>query len=97
MLQPNELMTWDEMVEKYPSRWVFVEQTKGDLSNIEAGFVRFVVTDDEIAVAIRECKRAGLDCVRQRTTVEPFMGIVDGVNFSISAEEILESENKRGC
>lgn len=74
MLQPNELMTWDEMVEKYPAHWVFVEQTKGDLSNIEAGIVRFVATDAEIAMAMRECKKAGLNCVRQRTTVEPFMG-----------------------
>lgn len=93
MLQPNEAMTWKEMVKRYPDRWVIVEQTKGDSSNIKEGIVRFVVTDEEMPRVWIECRKAGLGYKKDRTTVEPFMGIVDGVNFSIDAEEILGDES----
>ena len=35
-------------MERYPDSWVFIQQTKGDTSNIEEGVVRFVAKDDGI-------------------------------------------------
>ena len=80
MLQPNVEMTWEEMVEKYPAQWVFVERTKGNTSTIEAGYVRYVCTDDEMPDVLKFCNDHFLDYDRERTTVEPFtLGIVEGV------------------
>lgn len=92
MLKPNELMTWDEMVKRYPAQWVFVEITKGDDANIEKGIVRAVSEDDSLAEAWKYCASQGWDFTYKRTTVEPFMGIVDGVNFSITSEEVFSNE-----
>lgn len=93
MEQPNKLMTWNEMVKEYPDRWVIVQQTKGDVTNIEEGFVKFVATDDEVSDIWIQCRKAGLGYKKDRTTVEPFMGIIDGVNFSITVEEVLKDES----
>lgn len=89
MEQPNKLMTWKEMVEKFPDRWVIIEKTKGNAATIEEGIVRFVVTDDEMPEIWIKCLDEGLDYDKDRTTVEPFMGIVDGLNFRIDVEEVM--------
>lgn len=72
MLQPNTLMTWDQMVKAYPDKWVFVEKTKGGLSNVEEGIVRFVAADDEMCKVCVSCRKADLNYTRSRTT-ESFM------------------------
>lgn len=92
MLTPNELRTWDEMVEKYPGKWVFVEVVEGSRINVDKGVVRAVVEDGCLADGMEYCKSKRWDCTFARTTVEPFMGIVDGVNFGIDVEEDIESE-----
>ena len=93
METPNKLMTWDEMKKKYPGKWVFVDQTKGDGSNIEEGVVKYVATDDEMEDVWVQCMKQDLDYAMARTTVEPFMGVVDGINFSIDVQEIFKDEN----
>ncbi len=92
MLKPSELMTWDEMVEKYPGKWVFVEVVEGSRINIDKGVVRAVVEDGHLADGMEYCKSQKWDCTFARTTVEPFMGIADGVNFRIDVEEGTEGE-----
>ncbi len=92
MLKPNELMTWDEMAESYPGKWVFVEVVEGDDTNIEKGIVRAVVEDNHLADGLKYCMSHGWNCTSARTTIEPFMGIVDGVNFRIDVEEDVEGE-----
>lgn len=89
MLKPNKLMTWEEMKKEYPAKWVFVEVVEGNETNYTKGIVRAVVGDEHLAEGSRYCKSMGWDCVCDRTTVEPFMGIVDGINFTITAEEVL--------
>ncbi len=86
MLTPNKLMTWDEMVREYPEKWVFVEITKGDEADIKEGIVRAVSEDGKLAEAWEYCMVHGWDCMYSRTTVDPFIGIVDGVNFNIISE-----------
>lgn len=94
MFMPNKLMTWEEMVEAYPSRWVIVEKTRGDADTIEEGFVRYVVIDEEIPKIWIKCREAELNYNKDRTTVAPFTGIADGVTFDISIEEIFGNEDQ---
>lgn len=88
MLKPNKLMTRNEMRKEYPGKWVFVEVVEGNETNYTKGIVRAVVDDDFVADGMKYCMSMGWDCIHDRTTVEPFMGIVDGVNFTITSEEI---------
>lgn len=92
MEQPNKLMTWEEMVENYPGKWVVAEKTKGNISNLDEGIVKYLASDDEISDIWIKCRRAGLNYDKFRTTTEPFMGIVDGVNFEITTEVIQDDE-----
>lgn len=89
MLKPDKLMTWEEMKKEFPAKWVFVEVIEGDAANIKVGMVRAVVEDEHLADGIKYCRSKGINYTYSRTTVEPFIGVVDGVNFSITAEEVL--------
>ena len=88
MLKPNKLMTWDEMKKEYPAKWVFVEVVEGTRTNFTKGIVRAVVEDEYVADGMEYCESNGWNVTRSRTTIEPFMGIVDGINFTITAEEV---------
>ena len=91
MLQPNVEMTWEEMVEKYPARWVFVEVTEGSPEDLRRGIVKYVCTDDEMPEILSFCNKHRLDYVRERTIVEPFtLGIVEGVNCTIKSKVIYD-------
>ena len=90
MEQPNELMTWEEMVRRYPSKWVVVDKKEGDASNIDVGVVKYVANDDEIDDIWCQCLDAGLNYDKARTKMEAFSGIVDGIDFSIDAEAIYK-------
>lgn len=92
MLQPNKLMTWKEMVKEYPGKWVFVEQTKGDEGTLEEGYVKFVCTDDEMEDVWIMCMDNNWNYVKERTTIEPLLGIITGVNFKIESEVIYETK-----
>lgn len=93
MLTPNELMTWDEMVKRYPAKWVFVEITKGEGINFEEGIVRAVSEDGKLAEAWDYCTEKGWSFIYQRTTADPFMGVVDCINMSMISEEVIDCEN----
>lgn len=90
MEQPNELMTWEEMKKRYPSKWVIVEITKGEMPNIEEGIVRYVTNDDEIEAIWVKCRKNGFNYSKMRTKMEAFSGIVDGIDFSIDVEAIYK-------
>lgn len=65
-------MTWDEMKEAYPSKWVLVETTEGTVPNIKAGIVKYVADDDEIEDLWVKCLDAGLTYDKKRTKTESF-------------------------
>ena len=90
MEQPNECMTWEEMKRRYPSKWVIVDVIEGTLTNIKAGIVKYVATDDEIDDIWCQCLDQGLNYDKARTTVEAFSGIVDGIDFSIDVEAVYK-------
>ena len=88
MLQPNEEMTWEEMMERYPDRWVFIEQTKGE-GTLE-GIVRFVCTDEEVDDIWIDCLEKDLDYTKRRTTTMCNIGFISGVNCTIEAEAVYD-------
>ena len=61
MLKPDKLMTWDEMVKRYPAKWVFVEVVEGTRTNFTKGIVRAVVEDDYLAERTRYGTLSGGD------------------------------------
>ena len=90
MEQPNEFMIWEEMKQRYPSKWVVVKTTEGTMPNIKAGIVKYVANDDEIDDIWCQCLDLGLNYDKKRTKMEAFSGIVDGIDFSIDAEAIYK-------
>ncbi len=90
MEQPNELMTWEEMKRRYPSKWVIVDKKEGNSSTIRTGIVKYVATDDEIDDIWCQCLDQGLNYDKARTSVEAFSGIVDGIDFSIDVETVYK-------
>lgn len=68
MLKPNKLMTWWEMREQFPWRFVFVEVTKSGGRGFEEGIVRFVVETSEIEEMIKYCEEHNLNYVYQWVT-----------------------------
>lgn len=89
MLNPDKLMTWEEMQKEYPAKWVFVEVVEGTRTNFTKGIVHAVVEDGHLAEGMEYCELNGWDATHKRTTLEPFMGIVDGINFTITTEEVF--------
>lgn len=47
MLVINRNMTWDEMVEEFPDKWVVLSSHTGWGPDIETGTVIAVLSDDE--------------------------------------------------
>ena len=88
MEQPNKLMTRAEMKKAYPGKWIVAEKTKGNVSNVDEGIVKYVASDDEISDIWCECLDKGFNYDKFRTTTEPFMRVVDSVNFEITAAVI---------
>ena len=73
-------MTWQEMVQKYPDRWVAVGDAVMNGPDIVSGNVVAVKTDDEICNYEIEHLRDGLRF--RRTTEGNWDGIIDS-DFAI--------------
>lgn len=87
MLTPNEYMTWDEAVKKYPNSWVvFDENCKlawgGDPAE---GIVIAVCTDDEIDDYRIECRHTKKKIHFSRTSYNMTSGFVEveGINIRV--------------
>ena len=78
----NRHLTWDQMVESYPDRWVVVKNPvfDGNHPDILEGDVVDVLTDDDVG-GYRSNHREQDIWVR-RTTEGDFFGVIEA-NFSI--------------
>ena len=76
----NANMKWEDMVEKYPDRWVAVGNAVMDGPNIVSGDVVAVKTDDEICDYEDQHLRDGL--IFMRTTEGNWDGIINS-DFTI--------------
>ena len=74
-------MTWEDIVKKYPDKWVVLKDPVLDGSDIVTGIVVDVKSDDEILSYRLENFDKKYDYCR--TTEGTFYGIIDS-NFDIS-------------
>ena len=64
----GKMMTWEEMVEIFPSKWVYVTDYEMQGPGIIKGRLVGVVTDEEDGDMFLYCEKCGIDYRRRRTT-----------------------------
>ena len=72
-------MTWDDIVDQYPERWVAIRDAEMDGADIISGIVEAVLTDEEVG-EYRE--QAALGLLFDRTTEGNWYGPINA-EFSI--------------
>ena len=73
----NERLTWEEMNNKYPDRWLILKDAEYERSiDLVKGTVVKVCTDDEIDSVLVELLRKGEIFDKVRTTPDNFPGAV---------------------
>ena len=77
----DDRLTWEEMVKKYPDRWVVVKNAEMSGPDILSGILVDALSDDEIMEYRFNNKRHDLEFCR--TTEGDFDGIIDS-DISIS-------------
>ena len=69
----GERLTWEEIVKKYPDKWVILDAEFDDDGLLIGGSVIEICTDDTIDDALIKWDEAGKsNYMRVRTTEEPF-------------------------
>lgn len=81
MKEYGKIFTWDELVEKFPDKWVVVENPKLDEAKfIESGKLIQVCNDLEIDDFVLKCYRDGKTIRYDRTTEKNGIGIINAEN-----------------
>ncbi|MBO6113012.1 MAG: hypothetical protein J6P45_08200 [Lachnospiraceae bacterium] len=78
-IMPERRMTWEEMVDRYPERWVAIRDAKMDGADIVSGIVEAVLTDDEVGDYMDQ---AAPELLFERTTEGNWYGPISA-EFSI--------------
>lgn len=78
----EERLTWDEMVKRYPDRWVAVKDAEMDWPDIVSGQVVAVLKDDEIGDYKATCEP---NLIFDRTTEGNWYGPINA-SFTIKVE-----------
>ena len=79
----GERLSWDEMVSRYPDKWVVVDDAEKDGPDVLSGILVAVKTDEEIGDYQADNFRKGYDF--RRTTEGAFNGIT-GSDIVISVD-----------
>lgn len=80
-------LTWKEMQERYPDKWVFVKNAEKDGPDIISGEVISVCDDDGYGNQCVEFIKSGIKFDKERTTHDWFGGgIIHAENVTISIE-----------
>lgn len=74
----GKMMTWKEIVEIFPSKWVYVTDYEMDGPDIIKGKIAGVVTDKDNGSMYVYCRDYGIDYVRSRTTDDSGYFTLDG-------------------
>ena len=87
VIRDEKFYTWDELVEKFPDKWVIVEEAE----LTEAGFIRSgkligVCDDTEIDEFVISCYRENKKISYERTTEESGVGIVNVEDFKFAVK-----------
>lgn len=86
----GKMMTWKEIVEIFPSKWVYLTEYEKDGPDIIRGRILGVVTDEENGDMYVYCRDNRIDYVRDRTTDDSGYFTSDGyriVSEVVPAEE----------
>ena len=75
----GERLTWEEMVKRYPNKWVVLKEVERDWPDVISGIVVDAVSDDEIGDYEANCNP---DLVIMPTTEGDYYGPING-SFTI--------------
>lgn len=87
LIKDDKLYTWNELIDKFPNKWVIVEEPE----LTEAGFIKSgkligVCDDTEIDEFVISCYRENRNISYERTTEESGVGIVNVEDFKYAVE-----------
>lgn len=72
-----ERLTWEEIVKKYPERWVVLDDVKKDGATIISGVVVNVCSDEDIDSYFFDTVKSGKRYTKRRTSEMRGMGTYD--------------------
>ncbi len=72
-----ERLTWEEIVKKYPERWVVLDDVKNDGATIISGVVVNVCSDEDIDSYFFDTVKSGKRYTKRRTSEMRGMGTYD--------------------
>lgn len=76
LITDKKLYSWQELIDKYPDKWVVVDGAElTDSGFIQSGVLIAVCNDEEIDDFIVSCYEEGKDVHYERTTEESGVGI----------------------
>lgn len=87
LIKDEKFYTWNELIDKFPDKWVIVENPE----LTEAGFIRSgkligVCDDTEIDDFVISCYRENRNISYERTTEESGVGIVNVEDFNYAVK-----------
>ena len=79
-------MTWDDIVEKYPGKWIFLDNIKyeDDHVDIESALVKDIANDNEVDDKRAFYRARGEKYVVRRTTDDINVGVITCENYRLS-------------
>ena len=83
----RERLLWDDIIERYPDRWVILDDVDMDGSTVISGVVVQSCNDEEINDAYFRTVIDGHHYIKERTSELPYAGVINGANFSISLSQ----------
>lgn len=73
----RKFCTWNELVDKYPNKWIVVEDAVLDVDkSIKAGYLIGICDDSEIDDFVVSCYKQGKDIDYEWTTLENGVGVL---------------------
>lgn len=81
-----ERLTYDEMVERYPGKWVFVKNPEKRGPDVVSGEVICVCSDDEYTAKFIEIRHSGINFDKFRTTHDFYGGFIYAENLETTIE-----------
>ena len=87
LIKDEKFYTWNELIDKFPDKWVIVENPElTDAGFIRSGKLIGVCDDTEIDVFVISCYRENRNISYERTTEESGVGIVNVEDFKYAVE-----------
>lgn len=87
LIKDEKFYTWNELIDKFPDKWVIVENPElTDAGFIRSGKLIGVCDDTEIDDFVISCYRENRNISYERTTEESGVGIVNIEDFKYAVK-----------